>query len=147
MKDLNDTQKQRIRDDVITNKNLKEQARIQKEIADSFKNMASTIQNDIKDGIRGLIKGTSTLGDLVNNVADRFLDMALNQALFGNVGGESVTGGLFKFLGFANGGRPPVGKPSIVGEKGPELFVPRSSGTIVPIINLEVAVVRVLLLM
>jgi len=132
MKDLNDTQKQRIKDDVITNKNLKEQARIQKEIADSFKNMASTIQNDIKDGIRGLIKGTSTLGDLVNNVADRFLDMALNQALFGNVGGGSVTGGLFKFLGFANGGRPPVGKPSIVGEKGPELFVPRSSGTIVP---------------
>ena len=132
MKDLNDTQKQRIRDDVITNKNLKEQARIQKEIADSFKNMASTIQNDIKDGIRGLIKGTSTLGDLVNNVADRFLDMALNQALFGNVGGKDVTGGLFKFLGFARGGRPPVGRPSIVGEQGPELFVPRSSGTIVP---------------
>ena len=132
MKDLNDAQKQRIRDDVVTNKNLKEQARIQKEIANSFKNMASTIQNDIKDGIKGLIKGTSTLGDLVNNVADRFLDMALNQALFGNVGGDSVTGGLFKFLGFANGGRPPVGRPSIVGEKGPELFVPRSSGTIVP---------------
>jgi len=132
MKDLNDTQKQRIRDDVITNKNLKEQARIQKEINDSFKNMASTIQSDIKDGIKGLIKGTSTLGDLVNNVADRFLDMALNQALFGNVGGKDVTGGLFKFLGFARGGRPPVGKPSIVGEKGPELFVPRSSGTIVP---------------
>jgi len=36
------------------------------------------------------------------------------------------------FLTFANGGRPPVGKPSIVGERGPELFVPRSSGTIVP---------------
>ena len=35
-------------------------------------------------------------------------------------------------LGFANGGSPPVGKPSIVGEKGPELFVPRSSGTFVP---------------
>ena len=25
-----------------------------------------------------------------------------------------------------------MGRPSIVGEKGPELFVPRSSGTIVP---------------
>ena len=33
---------------------------------------------------------------------------------------------------FADGGRPPVGKPSIVGERGPELFVPSSSGTIVP---------------
>ena len=97
-----------------------------------FKNIAKSIQSDIQQGIKGLIKGTSTLGDLLNNVADKFLDIALNQALFGNIGGDSVTGGLFKFLGFANGGRPPVGKPSIVGEKGPELFVPRSSGTIVP---------------
>ena len=27
---------------------------------------------------------------------------------------------------FANGGNPPVGRPSIVGERGPELFVPRT---------------------
>ncbi len=79
-----------------------------------------------------MIKGTSTLGDMVSNIADRFLDLALNQALFGNAGGQTVTGGLFKFLGFANGGRPPVGRPSVVGEKGPELFVPDRSGTIIP---------------
>ncbi len=97
-----------------------------------FDKIAKSIQNDIKEGIKGLIKGTSTLGDMLNNIADKFLDIALNQALFGNIKGDSITGGLFKFLGFANGGRPPVGKPSIVGEKGPELFVPRSSGTIVP---------------
>ena len=36
------------------------------------------------------------------------------------------------FPTYANGGMPPVGRPSIVGERGPELFVPRSSGTIVP---------------
>ena len=106
------------------------------ETLDAFEKMNTTIQNDIKDGIKGLIKGTSTLGDLLNNVADRFLDLALNQALFGNAGGNTVTGGLFKFLGFANGGRPPVGKPSVVGERGPELFVPDSSGTIVPNHNL-----------
>jgi hypothetical protein len=35
-------------------------------------------------------------------------------------------------LGFANGGDPPVGVPSMVGENGPELFVPRQSGTIIP---------------
>ena len=35
-------------------------------------------------------------------------------------------------IGFANGGRPPVGKASIVGERGPELFVPKVAGTIVP---------------
>jgi len=36
------------------------------------------------------------------------------------------------WLGFADGGSPPVGQPSIVGERGPELFVPRTAGTIVP---------------
>jgi hypothetical protein len=35
-------------------------------------------------------------------------------------------------LGFAEGGDPPVGVPSMVGEKGPELFVPKVAGTIVP---------------
>ena len=33
---------------------------------------------------------------------------------------------------FANGGRPPVGRPSIVGERGPELFMPDRAGTIIP---------------
>ena len=33
---------------------------------------------------------------------------------------------------FANGGSPPVGKMSLVGEQGPELFVPNQSGTIIP---------------
>jgi len=33
---------------------------------------------------------------------------------------------------FADGGDPPVGKVSVVGERGPELFVPRTAGTIIP---------------
>jgi len=37
-----------------------------------------------------------------------------------------------KIRGFEKGGRPPVGEPSIVGEKGPELFVPDRAGTVVP---------------
>lgn len=35
-------------------------------------------------------------------------------------------------LGFADGGSPPVGVPSMVGERGPELFIPHQSGVIVP---------------
>ena len=70
--------------------------------------------------------------------------------IFGGKGGGGGLGGLFKgttdkglipfqsgllsgsAIGFANGGRPPVGKASIVGEKGPELFVPNSAGNIIP---------------
>lgn len=33
---------------------------------------------------------------------------------------------------FAEGGRPPVGRPSLVGERGPELFVPDMPGRIIP---------------
>jgi lambda family phage tail tape measure protein len=44
------------------------------------------------------------------------------------------TGGSFLsgLLGFAGGGNPPVNKPSIVGENGPELFVPKTAGTVIP---------------
>lgn len=33
---------------------------------------------------------------------------------------------------FADGGEPPVGVPSLVGERGAELFVPKQAGTIIP---------------
>jgi hypothetical protein len=103
-------------------------------VTEAFKELSVTIGEDIKNGIKGLIKGTSTLSDLLNNVADKFLDVALNQALFGDILGSSgpKKGGLLGFLGFADGGRPPVNRPSIVGEKGPELFVPSRSGKIIP---------------
>lgn len=50
------------------------------------------------------------------------------------VGGAIAFGSslINKIKGFAEGGRPPVGRPSIVGEKGAELFVPDQAGTIVP---------------
>jgi hypothetical protein len=35
-------------------------------------------------------------------------------------------------MGFAEGGDPPVGVPSLVGERGPELFIPKQAGTIIP---------------
>jgi len=38
----------------------------------------------------------------------------------------------FSGMGFAAGGDPPVGQASVVGERGPELFVPKRAGTIVP---------------
>jgi len=50
------------------------------------------------------------------------------------VGGALAFGAgiINKIKGFEKGGRPPVGRPSIVGERGAELFVPDQAGTIVP---------------
>jgi len=44
-------------------------------------------------------------------------------------GGDAAVSALF---GFADGGEPPVGVPSLVGERGPELFIPKTSGTVIP---------------
>lgn len=77
------------------------------------------------------------LGDLVedlgSSIASTFLKLSvvnpIMNKIFGKASGWDVLPTLF---GFADGGRPPVGRPSVVGERGPELFVPDSAGTIVP---------------
>jgi hypothetical protein len=53
---------------------------------------------------------------------------------FGGAGTSGFKDILGQLMGgkFANGGRPPTGKMSLVGERGPELFVPDSAGTIIP---------------
>ncbi len=51
---------------------------------------------------------------------------ALGYASAGIVAGTAIAGA------FADGGEPPVGKMSLVGERGPELFIPKSAGTIIP---------------
>lgn len=54
------------------------------------------------------------------------------QKAFGkNQGFKDILGGMFGG-GFASGGQPPLGKVSLVGEQGPELFVPSQKGTIIP---------------
>ena len=52
----------------------------------------------------------------------------------GGSSGGSLIGAAAKWIGgfFADGGEPPVGVPSMVGERGPELFVPKTAGTIIP---------------
>ena len=103
-----------------------------KKLIDPFKQLSDIITVDIGNGIKGLIQGTQTLNDVLRNVTNKIADAFLNMAIFGNFGGGSVTGGLLGAIGFANGGRPPVGRPSIVGERGAELFVPDRAGTIIP---------------
>lgn len=45
----------------------------------------------------------------------------------------SLLSGAGSLLGFASGGRPPPGRMALVGEQGPELWVPDSAGTVVPL--------------
>ena len=86
-------------------------------------------------GLGGLLSGDLTsLGGIFSSGF-----AGLGGLLSGSIPGSGIFGALGKgvgkvrkVFGFAEGGRPPVGLPSIVGEQGPELFVPDSAGTIVP---------------
>ena len=110
------------------------------EIKSVYQGIANTIGDGVVDALEGVINGTKSLGEAVGDVfgdlQKQLLQLIKNQLLFG-----SLTGGLSKgkgllgnlFSGFlAEGGRASAGKAYMVGERGPEMFVPRSSGTVIP---------------
>ena len=106
-----------------------------KALIDPFRQVSGIIAQDMGNGIKELIKGTTTLGDLLNNVLNKMIDGFLNLGLFGNFGGTFTRGsGLLGMIpGFrANGGPVKGGSSYIVGERGPELFTPGVSGRITP---------------
>ena len=92
-----------------------------------YQGIASTVQSGLVDAIDGAITGTMTLGEVARSVFGSIRRQLIDFAATSFLRAIPGIGGFF-----ANGGRPPVGKPSIVGERGPELFVPNSAGTIIP---------------
>ena len=100
-------------------------------IKTKFEEIGDSIGSGISDALVGAINQTKSLGEaaknIVNDLANSLLRLGINTLL------KSTGFGIFSNLpGFANGGRPPVGRPSIVGERGPEIFVPNIAGTIIP---------------
>lgn len=97
----------------------------------------SAVTSNMNNAIDNFVEsGKLSFGDLAKSIIQDLIKIELKaQAtkLLSMVGGG---GGIFSAIGslfgFAEGGNPPINKPSIVGEKGPELFVPRSAGTIIP---------------
>lgn len=93
------------------------------------------------DGMKGGSGGgsTSTIGSLGAAVGSIFGhhggggagQAALNEGM-APTGLDTDNDYDFSGMGFADGGMPPVGQASIVGEEGPELFVPKRAGTVVP---------------
>ncbi len=95
--------------------------------------LAEDIGNTFSSAFEQAIVGGEKFGDVMKGL---FKDIS-SQILRSTVTkpfGDFISTGLSSILGgfFADGGVPPVGKPSIVGEKGPELFVPHVSGTVIP---------------
>ena len=78
---------------------------------------------------------TSILKDMVK-IEMKAMAMQAMKGMFGDSGSGggllSAAGSFLSGLFMAGGGDPPVGKATVVGERGPELFVPKQAGTIVP---------------
>ena len=102
----------------------KEQEEIQK-VKNLYDSIANSIETGIVDALESAINGTKTLGDVARSVFTQIQRSLLQFGVNSLLGAIGIPG-------FANGGRPPVGRASIVGEKGPELFVPDRAGTIIP---------------
>ena len=86
----------------------------------SFKSLAQSIIQDIlaiqlKAQMLSMFKGLGFFGS--------------NEIGAAGGGGDAAT---LKLFGFADGGEPPVNQVSLVGERGPELFIPKTAGTVIP---------------
>ena len=129
----NNDEIQRQIDGLQAQKDLQEEiVKNAKALADPFKQLSQIIEVDIGNGIKDLIKGTRTLSEVMASMLNKMADAFLNLAIFGNIGGQSVTGGLLGNIFKANGGSVKGGNSYIVGERGPELFTPGVSGMITP---------------
>ena len=138
-----------------TNKKLEQQEELikkNKEAAEKLKDamtaVGEEIESSIKNNLRDAITGAQSFGqamtNVLNKIRDKIIDAQIDKLIggFGEAFGAGASGGERKgiggFLGgligglFANGGQPPVNKISVVGERGPELFVPKTAGTIIP---------------
>ena len=142
-----------LRDQLEVNFNLKQGKEAQLELdkkakaeADALKKkyeeLDMAFRNGIVDALFAAVEGTKSLGDALLGVIKQMAKLILQQQLMNALSGFNLFSGggggipsSFKISGmkfFANGGRPPVGRPSVVGERGPELFVPDRAGTIIP---------------
>ena len=97
-------------------------------------NMESALDNFVRTGklsfkslARSIIQDLIAI-QLKASASSIFKTLLGGFGFMNDKGGMEVSGS----LGFADGGNPPVNQASIVGERGPELFVPRTAGTIIP---------------
>jgi len=115
-------------------------------IFDDFGGMLSNIGNSLMDSINNIFGeiGTS-LGDIFNSLGSSLGDIFSSLGgslgdLLGSFGGSGGGGGfdlgslmdVAALFGFAEGGTVKAGQPITVGERGREIFIPSTNGTIVP---------------
>jgi hypothetical protein len=100
---------------------------------DRIKSMSQAMGQAFSDGIKGMITGAMSFKQVMTNVIDSVISKLFEMYVVQQITGMIETGLKSIFLpGKAIGGPVQAGKPYMVGERGPEMFVPSRSGSIVP---------------
>lgn len=97
-------------------------------MADAFSQFTESGKVNFKDMTASILKDLARITFQMSVLKPLFGDGGSNSGLLGNIVGNAVKG----LPGFADGGRPPLNMPSIVGERGRELFWPDAAGTVIP---------------
>ena len=119
----------------LVEKNIeaKELIKNSRDIGSNFEKIGESIASGVSNNLTAAIMQTKTLGDaaksILNDLANTLVRLGVNTILGSFLPGF---GSLPSLLPKARGGPVNKGGNFLVGEKGPELFVPRRSGTIVP---------------
>lgn len=104
-------------------------------LEDAFVNFAKTGKLSFKDMINSILQ-TLIRSGIQRIIAQTFGGFSFGSLFGGGGGGGFGTGNLFGNMdlgGFlASGGPARANVPYVVGEQGPELFVPNTAGTVVP---------------
>ena len=102
------------------------------------KSFKDTLKAALRQVLAQFISGLVSMGIqiILNTQLIRNFGKAIRGAMGGGTKSGFNLGSVFdigrKVLGFAEGGNIRKGQPAIVGERGRELFIPESNGTIVP---------------
>ena len=102
------------------------------ELTKLYTNMSMSIRTGLVDAIEGAINGTRTLGEVASAVFGQIQRSLIQYGVNAFLG--SLGGGIGQFFSLsgnrANGGAVMKGSSYMVGERGPEIFTPSSSGMI-----------------
>lgn len=101
--------------------------------ANKAKNMFDAVTSNMNSAIDNFVdNGKFSFSDLASSMIRDMIKIELKASAMQlwKMMGSGSGGGFLSMLGFAEGGDPPTGKPSIVGENGPEVFIPKNPGTI-----------------
>jgi len=100
-------------------------------LKDNLDTLTKSTFKGMSDGLMSIVKGTASVGDAFKKMAAQLIMQAIQLFVI-----DKITGGFLSFVkgltGKAIGGPVQAGQPYMVGERGPEMFVPNQSGSIVP---------------